>query len=228
MVGKKDRSPSLFAFVPGDLTDFIPEEHILRRVARVVNLSWVRDEVRDAYCSDNGAPSIDPEVVIRLLIVGFLFDIIHIRELLREVQVNLAMRWFVGYGLDERLPNHSSLSKIADRWGEERFKRIYQRVVRMCVDAGLVDGKKVHIDATLIRANVSWESLVAVPVESIPAGTATADDSGTKNLSLNNTCITMRNCYTVVHGCIQVMDRIRCSLGACRITDPWSQTNLRA
>jgi IS5 family transposase len=166
MVGRKDRSrQSLFTFVPGDLTDFIPQDHLLRRVNRALKLSWVADEVRDAYCPDNGAPSVDPEVVIRLLIVGFLFNIIHIRELLREVQVNIAMRWFVGYGLDQDLPDHSSLSKIADRWGEERFKRIYQRVVKACVDAGLVDGSKVHIDATLIRANVSWESLKAVPTE---------------------------------------------------------------
>jgi transposase len=130
MVGRKDRSrQSLFTFVPGDLSDFIPQDHLLRRVDQVLKLSWVADEVRDAYCPDNGAPSVDPEVVIRLLIVGYLFNITHIRELLREVQVNIAMRWFVGYGLDEDLPDHSSLSKIADRWGEERFKRIYRRVV---------------------------------------------------------------------------------------------------
>jgi len=169
MVGRKDRSrSSLFMFVPGDLTDFIPKDHLLRRVNRALDLSWVADLVRDAYCPDNGAPSIDPEVVIRLLIVGYLFDVIHIRELLREVQVNIAMRWFVGYGLDEDLPDHSSLSKIADRWGEERFKRIYQRVVKACVDAGLVDGKKAHIDATLIRANVSWESLIEMPFQPAP------------------------------------------------------------
>ena len=164
MVGKKDCScPSLFMFVPGDLTDFIPKDHLLRRVKRALDLSWVTDLVRDAYCPDNGAPSMAPEVVIKLPIVGYLYDVVHIRELLREVQVNIAMRWFVGYGLDEDLPDHSSLSKIADRWGEERFKRIFHRVVKACVDAGLVDGTKVHIDATLIRANVSWESLVEIP-----------------------------------------------------------------
>jgi transposase len=178
MVGKKDCfHPSLFMFVPGSLTDFIPKDHLLRRVKRALDLSWVTDLVRDAYCPDNGAPSIDPEVVIRLLIVGYLFDVIHIRELLREVQVNIAMRWFVGYGLDEDLPDHSSLSKIADRWGEERFKRIYQRVVKACVDAGLVDGKKVHIDATLIRANVSWESLVEIPVQPAPKAKSGGSDS---------------------------------------------------
>lgn len=178
MVGKKDRSPSLFSIVPGDLIDFIPQDHILRRLDRVLDLSWVTNEVRDRYCPDNGAPSIDPEVVLRLLIVGYLFNIPHIRELLREVQVNLAMRWFIRYGLDERLPDHSSLSKITDRWGEEHFKRIYQRVVQLCVASGLVDGKKVHIDATLIRADVSWRSLQPVPSDpTTPAG-ADAEDAG--------------------------------------------------
>jgi len=178
MVGKKDCSrPSLFMFVPGDLTDFIPKDHLLRRVKRALDLSWVTDMVRDAYCPDNGAPSIDPEVVIRLLIVGYLYDVVRIRELLREVQVNIAMRWFVGYGLDEDLPDHSSLSRITDRWGEERFKRIFQRVVKACVDAGLVDGTKVHIDATLIRANVSWQSLVEIPVPPAPEAKSGTSDT---------------------------------------------------
>jgi transposase len=169
MVGKKDRSgQSLFTFVPGDIIEHIPEDHLLRRVDRVLKLSWVTDEVRDAYSPNHGAPSVDPEVVIRLLIVGYLYNITHVRELLREVQVNIAMRWYVGYGLDETLPDHSSLSKIAVRWGEARFRRIYQRVVKACIDAGLVDGKTVHIDATLIRANASWSSLVAVPVATDP------------------------------------------------------------
>jgi transposase len=174
-VGRKDRSPSLFSIVPGDLIDFIPKDYILRRLDHVLDLSWVTDEVRDSYCPDNGAPSIDPEVVLRLLIVGYLVNIPHIRELLREVQVNLAMRWFIRYGLDERLPDHTSLSKITDRWGEEHFKRIYERVVQLCVTSGLVDGKKVHIDATLIRADVSWRSLRPVPPDpTAPAGTGAA------------------------------------------------------
>jgi IS5 family transposase len=78
---------------------------------------------------------------------------------MREAQVNLAIRWFAGYRLHEKLPEHSSLTKIRQRWGSERFKKIFQKTVQMCIDAGLVNGETVHIDSTLIRADVSWESL---------------------------------------------------------------------
>jgi len=78
---------------------------------------------------------------------------------MREAQVNLAIRWFTGFRLHETLPEHSSLTKIRQRWGPERFKKIFQKTVQMCIDAGLVNGETVHIDSTLIRADVSWESL---------------------------------------------------------------------
>jgi IS5 family transposase len=78
---------------------------------------------------------------------------------MREAQVNLAIRWFAGYKLHEALPDHSSLTRIRQRWGEERFRRIFQRSVKACVDAGIAPGETVHIDATLIRANVSWDSI---------------------------------------------------------------------
>jgi transposase len=165
VVGKKARPSSLFFFVPGSLEDYIPKDHILRRANEAVDLSWVTEEVRDAYSATKGAPSVDPVVVIKLLIIGYLFNHPRTRELLRAVHCDLAMRWYIGYGLEERLPDHSSMSKIAVRWGEERFKRIFQRFVKLCIEAGLVDGTKVHVDATLIRANVSWESLKEIAAE---------------------------------------------------------------
>jgi IS5 family transposase len=95
---------------------------------------------------------------------------------MREAQVNLAMRWFSGYRLHEQLPDHSSLTRIRQRWGEERFKRIFQRTVAACRAAGLVDGETVHIDATLIRADVSWESLVEDHAEQVLAENSDEDD----------------------------------------------------
>jgi hypothetical protein len=106
-----------------------------------------------------GRPSIDPEAALRLMLAGYFQNIIHDRKLMREAQVNLAIRWFAGFRLDETLPEHSSLTKIRQRWGPERFKKIFQKTVQMCIEAGLVNGETVHIDSTLIRADVSWESL---------------------------------------------------------------------
>ena len=80
-------------------------------------------------------PSIDPEAALRLMLAGFLLGIVHDRRLLREAQVNLAIRWFAGYGLHERLPDHSSLTRIRQRWGPDRFRQIFQRTVTACLEA---------------------------------------------------------------------------------------------
>jgi IS5 family transposase len=88
---------------------------------------------------------------------------------MREAQVNLAIRWFCGYGLHEALPDHSSLTRIRQRWGAERFRRIFERTVRACLEARIAKAEVVHIDASLIRADVSWESLVARHLEAVAA-----------------------------------------------------------
>jgi len=166
MIGRQDRWQEEL-FVAGSLSSLIPDDHILKLVDKALDLSWLRDEVKDLYCCDNGRPCIDPEAAVRLMLAGFFQGIVHDRKLMREAQVNIAIRWFAGYRLDERLPDHSSLTKIRQRWGDERFKKIFQKTVQGCVDAGLVSGETVHIDATLIRADVSWESLSAQHVEAV-------------------------------------------------------------
>ena len=87
----------------GSLRQLVPDDHVLARVDRVLDLSWLRSEVADLYCEANGRPGIDPEVAVRLMLAGFLLGIVHDRRLMREAQVNLAIRWFVGYGLHETL-----------------------------------------------------------------------------------------------------------------------------
>jgi IS5 family transposase len=103
------------------------------------------------------------------MLAGFFQGIAQDRKLMREAQVNIAIRWFAGYRLHEKLPDHSSLTRIRQRWGEERFKKIFQKTVEQCIQAGLVDGETVHVDATLIRADVSWESLVERHAEQVIA-----------------------------------------------------------
>ncbi len=154
-------------FVAGPLSSLIPDDHILKRVDKFLDLSWLRDEVKDLYCMSNGRPGIDPEAAVRLMLAGFFQGIVHDRKLMREAQVNLAIRWFAGYRLDEKLPDHSSLTKIRHRWGADRFKKIFIKTVQSCIDAGLVNGETVHVDATLIRADVSWESLSTEHIETV-------------------------------------------------------------
>ena len=166
MIGKQDRWQEDL-FVAGSLSSLIPEDHILKRVDAILDLSWLAELVKDTYCIDNGRPGIDPESALRLMLAGFFEGITQDRKLMRQTQVNLAMRWFAGYRLHESLPDHSSLTRIRQRWGADRFHQIFQRIVQQCVDAGLVGGKTVHIDATLIRADVSWESLVQIHTDKV-------------------------------------------------------------
>jgi len=166
MLGRKERD-QLELFMTGSLRQLVPDDHILARVDQVLDLSWLRDEVADLYCSDNGRPGIDPEVAVRLMLAGFLLGVVHDRRLLREAQVNLAIRWFIGYGLHEVLPDHSSLTRIRQRWGAERFRRIFERTVQACVAAKIAKGEVVHVDASLIRADVSWESLAVRHVDAL-------------------------------------------------------------
>jgi transposase len=123
--------------------------------------------VADCYCVDNGRPSIDPEAALRLMLAGFLLGVVHDRKLMREAQVNLAIRWFAGYQLHDQLPDHSSLTRLRERWGESRFRELFQRTVESCVRAGLVVGDVLHVDATLVRANVSLDSLVRRHIEDV-------------------------------------------------------------
>jgi IS5 family transposase len=164
----------------GSLRQLVPDDYILARVDRVLELSWLRAEVAELYCESNGRPGIDPEVAVRLMLAGFLLGIVHDRRLMREAQVNLAIRWFIGYGLHEALPDHSSLTRIRQRWGADRFRKIFERTVKACVAAKIAKGEIVHVDASLIRADVSWESLAVRHVDAIAEAN---EDEATKRNS---------------------------------------------
>lgn len=166
MLGRKERG-QLELFITGSLRGLIPDDHVLVRIDQVLDLGWLRAEVADLYCADNGRPGIDPEVAVRLMLAGFLLGIVRDRRLMREAQVNLAIRWFIGCALHEALPDHSSLTRIRQRWGEDVFRRIFTRVVRQCQAAGLVSAETVHIDASLIRANVSMDALVSRHLDAV-------------------------------------------------------------
>jgi len=175
VIGRQDRwQEDLFVACP--LSSLIPDDHILKRVDKVLDLSWLREEVKELYCDCNGRPGIDPEAAVRLMLAGFFQGIVHDRKLMREAQVNIAIRWFAGYRLDEKLPDHSSLTKIRQRWGAERFKQIFLKTVQSCINANLVSGETVHVDATLIRADVSWESLTTEHAETVIKENASVED----------------------------------------------------
>src|SRR4051794_36763607 len=146
MLGRKERGQQEL-FITGSLRQLVPDDHILARVDRVLDLSWLRGKLGGSYCADSGRRGIDPAVGVGLVLAGLLLGIVHDRRLMREAQVNVAIRWFIGYGLHEALPDHSSLTRIRQRWGAEHFRSIFERTVKACVEAKIAIGEVVHIDA---------------------------------------------------------------------------------
>ena len=143
-------------------------DHPLRRVQALIDFSFVRAEVADSY-GYNGHVSIDPVIVLKLMFLLFWDDIPSERELMSILPERLDYLWFVGYGLDDQTPNHSVLSKARKRWGKGAFEKFFTRSITQCIQAGLVDGRKLHVDSSLIDANASKDSVVRSCPELIAA-----------------------------------------------------------
>jgi transposase len=152
----KVRDPTRLVVV--SLESAVPKVHFYRHLERTLDLIFVRDLVADHY-ADTGRPSIDPVVSFKLHLVMFFAGIRSERKLIEIASLNLAHRWYLGYNLDEPLPDHSSLSKIRTRLGLPVFRRFFDVIVEQCAQAGLVWGKEPIFDATKVRANASMDSI---------------------------------------------------------------------
>ena len=138
------------------LDEVVPDDHLVRDIAAVIDLSWVHAELAPYYPTI-GRPSIDPVLMIRMLIVGYVFAIRSERLLCREVQVNLAYRWFCGLSIEEEIPNHSAFSRARNERFRDSdiFRCLFERVVETCIAAGLVGGAGFAVDASLIVADAN-------------------------------------------------------------------------
>ena len=154
MMGRRERGQSQF-FYAFDLDKVVPPDHLVRQIDGVLDLDWVHKELAPYY-SHTGRPSIDPELMIRMLIVGYVFAIRSERRLCSEVQVNLAYRWFCKLGIEDGIPDHSVFSRARhERFRQsEALRRVFEGVVAKCIAAGLVGGEGFSIDASLIKADV--------------------------------------------------------------------------
>jgi transposase len=138
------------------LEEAVPDDHLVRKVAAVLDLSWVHAELA-AHYPDNGRPSIDPELMIRMLIIGYVFAIRSERALCRDVQVNLAYRWFCGLSIEDNIPDHSTFSRARNERFRDSdiFRRVFEHVVETCIAAGFVGGEGFAVDASLIVADAN-------------------------------------------------------------------------
>ena len=143
------------------LDEAVPDDHPVRKIAAVLDLSWVHSELAPFY-PKMGRPSIDPELMVRMLIIGYVFAIRSERAICRDVQVNLAYRWFCGLSIDDKIPDHSAFSRARhERFRDsDMFRRVFERVVEACIAAGLVGGEGFAVDASLIVADANKQRSV--------------------------------------------------------------------
>jgi transposase len=156
---KSDQGQLFYEFHLGDA---VPEDHLVRKIDAALDLSWLRSELASHY-SSMGRPSIDPELMIRMLVVGYVFAIRSERLICREVQVNLAYRWFCKLGIEDAIPDHSAFSRARNerfRRGDV-FRRVFERIVEACIAAGLVGGEGFAVDASLIQADANKQRSIA-------------------------------------------------------------------
>lgn len=135
------------------LEDLVPADHFYRQVEAKLDMSFVRALVAETYSRQRGRPSIDPVVFFKLQLIMFFEGIRSERQLMEQVRVNLAHRWYIGYDLDEVVPDHSTLSRIRDRYGLAVFERFFEEIVERCRTAGLIWGRELYFDGTQVRAN---------------------------------------------------------------------------
>ena len=159
MMGNHSRSESLFYYFR--LEDQVPENHLLRLIDKHVSFRFVREQLKDSY-SETGRPSIDPELLLRILLIGYLYGISSERKLVEELRMHLAWRWFTGLSFDQEIPHHSTFSKNRHgRFQESKlFEQLFERIVRQCVEVGLVEGKHLSVDGSFVEANAAKESRI--------------------------------------------------------------------
>jgi transposase len=167
MMGQQKSERELFNYAV-NLEKRVRSDHPLRRVAGAIDFGFVRAEVARCYGA-KGNISVDPEVILKMMFLLFFDDVPSERELMKIIAERLDYLWFLGYGLDDEVPDHSVLSKARARWGKEVFERLFVQTIAQCVQAGLVDGRKLHVDSSLIEADASRESVIKGPPELIAA-----------------------------------------------------------
>ena len=171
MLGRNRSEPALFQYV--NVEELVPKNHFLRKVDAVLDLSFVREAVAECYSTSRGRPSVDPEMALKMMLLGYLYEIGD-RELCDEIGMHVGMRWFLGLNLHDPVPDHSTLSKLKnERWAESGlFQQLFDKVVLQCSEAGLVSGRHLSGDGTQMRANASMQSLEPIIEAAEPSGEA--------------------------------------------------------
>ena len=185
MQGTHCYQPELFSQI--DYGQLIPPNHLLRKIDGVLDLNFLSELTKPLYSEEVGRPSVAPDIFIRMVLLQALYNIDSDRQLCEEVGYNLAYRWFCKLSLQDRVPNHSSMTRIRDRMGEETFKKIFLTVVEQCRSAGLLKGERLMTDGSYIKANASLYKMIerdGVNIDANESGVIEASQDGLSNKDL--------------------------------------------
>jgi transposase len=149
------------------IENLVPKDHILRKIDKHVDFSFIRELVKDLYCHDNGRPAIDPIILFKMLFIGYLFGIRSERQLVKDTEVNVAYRWFLGFSLTDKIPDHSTISQNRRRRfkGTNIVQEIFDNIVNQAIDNKLVEGKTLYSDSTHLKANANKRKFEEKEVE---------------------------------------------------------------
>ena len=160
MMGRQPKVQHKLFLTGFNLEKRVRKDHILRKINETIDYEFIYKEVKDNY-GENGNVSVPPPVILKMMLLLTLYNVRSERELMLTIPERLDwLLWFIGYDLDDEIPNHNVLSKARARWGVKAFKKFFERMVWQCVEAGLIDGAKLFLDASLIDANASNHSVV--------------------------------------------------------------------
>ena len=139
------------------IENLVPQEHILRKIDKYIDFSFIRELTKNLYCADNGRPGIDPVILFKMILIGYLFGIRSERQLVKEIEVNIAYRWFLGFSLTDKIPSHSTISqnRISRFKDTNIYQEIFDNIVFQAINKKLVDGKILYTDSTHLKANAN-------------------------------------------------------------------------
>jgi len=139
------------------IENLVPKDHILRKIDKYIDFSFITNLSKDLYCADNGRPAVSPVVLFKMLFIGYLFGIRSERQLVKDIEVNVAYRWFLGFSLTDKIPSHSTISqnRISRFKDTDIYQEIFDNIVFQAINKKLVDGKILYTDSTHLKANAN-------------------------------------------------------------------------
>ena len=167
MLNIRDKNIDLTNYEFVCIDNMVPKDHILRKIIKYIDFSFIDDLVKDLYCADNGRPAVDPKIIFKMLFLGYLFGIRSERQIVRDVEVNVAYRWFLGYGLSDKIIDASTISQNRRRRFKETdvFQQVFDNIVLQALKYKLVSGKVLYTDSTHLKANANKKKLIEQDVE---------------------------------------------------------------